>query len=153
MGGVMDEISGIVEAVAGADSAAVERMKVVRGAFLVAEAVVQAVLETARAVASFAEQDYTGGAMHVIAAALYTAAAIKAGVEMGVSSKSGSTSASAGSGASGGVHYPERGSPMGPKRPEPTPTIVNINNGNVTSNRVNEDLQNLQADSSRRHDQ
>lgn len=141
LGGVVDQVSGIITAAAGADSRAAEVMKKVRGAFLIAEAVVQAALEAARAAASFAEQDYTGGAMHTIAAAMYVAAAIKAGVEMGASSKTGTSTGSARA-------YPEhRGGQRG-ERQEQQSVVVNIN-GPVTSRRVNEDVEDMRRGSSR----
>lgn len=141
LGGVMDRVSGIVVAAAGEDEKAVERMKVARGVFLIAEAVVQAALEAARAAASFAEQDYSGGAMHVIAAAMYAAAAVKAGVEMGASSKTGSASTSARA-------YPEHRGGARDERSEPQPIVVNIN-GPVTSRRVQEDVDEMRRGSAR----
>jgi hypothetical protein len=141
LGGVMDQVSGILTAAAGEDEKTVERMKKVRGAFLIAEAVVQAALEAARAAASFAEQDYSGGAMHVIAAAMYAAAAVKAGVEMGASSKTGT-------GGAGSRAYPERRGGERGGRSEPQPVVVNIN-GPVTSRRVNEDVEEMRRGSSR----
>jgi hypothetical protein len=141
LGGVMDQVSGIITAAAGEDEKTVERMKKVRGAFLIAEAVVQAALEAARAAASFAEQDYSGGAMHVIAAAMYAAAAVKAGVEMGASPKTGA------SGASSRAYPEHRGGESG-RRSEPQPMVVNIN-GPVTSRRVQEDLVEMQRGGAR----
>jgi len=143
LGGVIDQVSGIVEAAAGADSRAAKAMEKVRGGVLMAEAIVNAAIEAARAAASFASQDYSGGALHTIAAAMFTAAAIKAGVEMGASSKSGSSSKSSGSARH---EYTAPGRYGGYQ--EPTTKVVQFN-GNFTSRAVQDDLDAAARDSSR----
>lgn len=147
LGGVFNEISGIIELTADADEKSVERMKKVKGAFLLAEAIVQAAIEAARAAASFASQDYSGGALHTIAAAMFVAAAVKAGVELGASSKSG-TSTSASTGARHEFSAPGGG----PRGESQRPPVVVYINGNVTSEQVNEDLRRLEQDGSRGYD-
>jgi len=143
-GKISDTVSGIIVASAKNQEAAQKKAAKVKGAFIIAESVVGVALETAKAVASFAEQDYLGGALHVAAAALYAAVAVKAAVELGVSSKSGGTTTTA---------RHEYTAPGSTRNQGEQPQIVNINTyGPVTSQRVQDDLDNAARRSQRRYD-
>jgi len=143
-GKISDTVSGIIVASAKNQEAAQKKAAKVKGAFIIAESVVGVALETAKAVASFAEQDYLGGALHVAAAALYAAVAVKAAVELGASSKSGGTTTT--------VRH-EYTAPGSTRNQGEQPQIVNINTyGPVTSQRVQDDLDNAARRSQRRYD-
>jgi len=143
-GKISDTVSGIIVASAKNQEAAQKKAAKVKGAFIIAESVVGAALETAKAVASFAGQDYLSGAMHIAAAALYVAVAVKAAVELGASSKSGGTTTT--------VRH-EYTAPGSTRNQGEQPQIVNINTyGPVTSQRVQDDLDNAARRSQRRYD-
>jgi len=143
-GKISDTVSGIVIASSKNQEEAQKKAAKVKGAFVIAESVVGAALETAKAVASFAEQDYLSGAMHIAAAALYAAVAVKAAVELGASSKSGGTTTTA---------RHEYTAPGSTRNRGEQPQVININTyGPVTSQRVQDDLDNAARGSRRRYD-
>jgi hypothetical protein len=106
-----------------------------------------AITDVADAARAFAKQEYVQGAMFVISAAMHAAAAVEAGIRLGVSS-SGANKAKAP--AKGGTpenrHVPRAESPH-----ERRQTIININ-GPVTSRQVEEDLSRMENQNSRRFD-
>jgi vacuolar-type H+-ATPase subunit I/STV1 len=151
MGGIMENIGGVVTAVAGENSRATEVMSGVIGAFRIAENVVAAATEVAKAVAAAASQEYGSAALHGIAAALHIAAAAKAAAELGTGGKStsGASTSAAGAGAGGGSFRPERQRPFDARNNPDRPIVVTIN-GPVTSRRVNDELDAMANDSDRR---
>ena len=148
---IFSEMGDIAEMVSGKESAAAEVIKKVKGGLAIAENVVGAATQIAKAVAAAAEQNYGQAVLHGLAAALHIAAAAKAAAELGTGGKSASVSkgaASAGSGSRRSMASPEYKG--GPRENTQAPQVINIHNSVVTSNRVNEDLRNMERDSSRR---
>ena len=145
LGKTAETVGGIMTAVAGDEGRAVEIIKGVKGAFLVAENVVLGATEIAKAVAAAAEKKYASAALHGIAAALHFAAAAKAGVELGT----GGGGASAGSGASAAAaSRPEQTGPYARERNEQRQVVVTFS-GPVTTQRTRDDLAAMERDSAR----
>ena len=150
MASMAHQVGEAVSAMAGKHSAASKAMAAIEGAFLVAYNVVKAATEIADAVGAFARQSYGEGALHVIAAALHTSAAVTAAAKLGASlAGAGSTPSVPGS-AQRGSGRPEDYGRRG--RPEVKRTTVFNFNGAVTSRRAREDIRRLEAEEARRND-
>lgn len=103
---------------------------------LVIESIVQAVTETARGIASFASQDYAGGAMHLAAAAAWAAVGGVAGaVGAGIGAFGGGGDKSGASAGAATVTPTDASSSQGQQQP----TVINVYPGGYITRRDVED--------------
>lgn len=141
--GIFNTMTGAVGGLAESLASTTEEQEQIRGAFYIAEQVGALLLATTMAAINYASQNYTQAAMYTAAAVAAGIGIAKTAIEFGVSSKSGTTGSSA-SGARAGAGTSTRGTQATSQQ-----TVYVQVYGPVTSRRVYEEITAMEREAAR----
>ena len=140
---IFNMMSGAISGLAESLASTTEQQEQIRGAFYLAEQVGAFLLATTMAAINYAGENYAQAAMYTAAAVVAGLGIAKTAIEFGVSSRSGTNGSSSGAGGRGSSSA-TRGSQGGTQHT----TYVQIY-GPVSSRRVHEEIVSLERDAAR----